>query len=384
MQVNNRIILCLATLLCLAGCIDPYTPELGEGTDMLVINGRITDQEGYQYVEVSRSSDIYNPVKHPVSGCSIQIINDRQNVFKMTEINEGRYACQMNKEDLAVGTKYRLMVVTPDNKHYQSDFEELLACPPIDSITFEEDKKELSDPVRNVNIVQFYIYSNASGDYAENYMWEMTETWEYHSKYIIGAYYDGVINELEMPSAEFYTCYKSGIIKEIFTHSARNVTDGKIQKFPLNYVSDETDRLSVKYSMNVSQYSLSRSAFEYFNTLRQLSKETGGIYETQPASIPGNIYNPDEPDEKVIGIFYASSVTEKRIFVKVHYYKYSLYCTPYGLRGYELLDFLETIDKSMYPVYLLYVGRGAFDYADQECLDCRKYGGTIIRPDFWE
>jgi len=351
---------------------------------MLVINGRITDQEGYQYVQVSRSSNINNPERHPVTGCSIQIVDDRQNIFNMTEINEGRYACQMNKEDLVIGTKYRLMVTTPDNKHYQSDFDELLACPPIDSITFEEDQKELSNPDRNVNIVQFYIYSNASGDYAENYMWEMNETWEYHSKFLIGAYYDGDINGLEEPSTEFYTCFKSGTIKEIFTHSTRNVTDSKIQKFPLNYVSDETDRLSVKYSVNVRQYSLSKSAFDYFDVIRQLSKETGGFYETQPPSIPGNIYNTDDPDEEVIGIFYASSVTEKRIFVKVHYYKYAPNCLPYALRGDDLLKFLETFDKSLYPIYLLFVDRGVFDYADQECMDCRKYGGSIIRPEFWE
>jgi hypothetical protein len=372
------------SLCCLAECIDPYTPDLGEGTDMLVINGRITDQEGYQYVEVSRTSDLSNPERNPVSDCSIQIIDDRQHVFNLTEVNEGRYACQMSEEDLIPGTKYMLIVQTPDNKYYQSDYEELMACPPIDSITYEENIKELSNPVRNINIVQFYIYSDASGDYAENYMWEMTETWEYHAKFLIGAYYDGILHELEEPSDELNTCYKSGKIKEIFTHSTRNVSSGKIQKFPLNYVSDETDRLSRKYSLNVRQYSLSNSAFNYFNTIRQLSKETGGIYETQPASIQGNIYNRDDPEEKVIGIFYASALTEKRIFVRVQHYRYNAYCIPYGLRGNALLDFLDALDKSMYPVYLLFVDRGVYDYADQECLDCRKYGGTIIKPEFWE
>jgi hypothetical protein len=370
--------------MAIAGCIDPYTPDLGGGNDMLVINGRITDQEGYQYVEVSRSSDIYNPIKHPVSDCTIQIEDENQNIFRMTEINEGRYACQMSKENLVIGTKFRLLVKTPENKHYQSDFEELLACPQIDSITYDECRIELSNPYRSVNAVQFYLYSNASGDFAENYMWEMTETWEYHSKYLIGAIYDGELTELLMPSDELNTCYKSGKISEIFTHSTRNVDSDRIQKFPLNYVTDETDRLGWKYSLNVRQFSLSHKAFDYFNTIRELSRETGGMYETQPDNIPGNIYNTDNPDEKVIGMFYASSVTEKRIFVKVHYYKYSQYCEPYGLRGNDLMDFLAKLDRSLYPIYLLFVDRKVYDYADQECIDCRKYGGTIIRPEYWE
>jgi hypothetical protein len=290
----------------------------------------------------------------------------------------------MSKDDLIIGKKYRLLVTTPDKKHYQSDFEELLACPPIDSIIFDEFEKESSDPERKVNAVQFYLYSNASGDFAENYMWEMTETWEYHSKYIIGAIYDGELNEFEEPTDSLNTCFKSDKIQEIFTHSTRNVTDSRIQKFPLNYVTEETDRLGWKYSLNVRQFSLSRKAFDYFNTLRELSKEAGNMYETQPANIPGNIYNTDNPDEEVIGLFYASSYTEKRIFVKVNYYKYSHYCQKYGLTGNALMDFLGTIDKSLYPVFLLFVDRGVYDYADQECIDCRKYGGSIIRPEFWE
>jgi len=382
--VNKRLILFLTALLILAGCIDPYTPDLGKGNDMIVINGRITDKEGYQYIEVSRSSDIYNTTRNPLSGCSIQIEDENQKIFNLAEINEGRYACQMSKEDLVIGRKYRLSVTTPDNKHYQSDFEELLACPPIDSITFEELHKEFSNPDRDVKAVQFYVYTNASGDFAENYMWEMTETWEYHTKYIIGAIYDGKLTPLKVPTDTFNTCYKSGKISEIFTHSTINVTNGRIMKFPLNYVTDETDRLGWTYSLNVRQYSLSQKAFDYFNTIRELSKETGGMYETQPANISGNIHNIDNPDEKVIGMFYASSVTEKRIFVKVYYYHYSIFCSPYGLRGEDLLDFLGTLSKSLYPIYLLFVDFGVFDYAEQECIDCRKYGGTTVKPDYWE
>jgi hypothetical protein len=302
----------------------------------------------------------------------------------MTEINEGRYACRISKEDLVTGRKYRLLVTTPDNKHYQSDFEELMACPPIDSITWEEFQEERLNPDRNVKVVQFYVYTNASGGYSGNYMWEMTETWEYHSRYIIGGFWDGELTVLTVPTDTFNICYKSARIPEIFTHSTSNVTNGMIQKFPLNYVTDETDRLSWEYSLNVRQYSLSPDAFEYFNTIRELSKETGGMYEKQPANIPGNIYNPDDADEKVTGMFYASSVTEKRIFVKVHYYNYSPYCEAYGLGVDALLDFLGKIDRSRYPVYLLYVTFGEVDYADQECIDCRKYGGTIIKPEYWE
>jgi hypothetical protein len=384
MQVIKRIFIYISVLCCLSGCIEPYFPEIDEGRDLLVINGRITDLNGYQYVEVSRSSDLSEPKKNPVSGCIIQIVDDHENVFDMTEVEKGRYACHMSKDNLIIGTKYKLIVTTPENKHYQSDYEELLSCPPIDSITYEEAQIEVYNPIRNMNMVQFYVYTDASGEYAKNFLWEMTDAWEYHSNYFIYVYYDGSFTELEFPLMEYYTCYKSGRIEEIYTHSTRNTSNNKIQKFPLNYVTDQEDRLSVKYSLNVRQYSLSNKVYNYLNTIKQLSKETGGLYEIQPSSIPGNIYNQDDPEENVIGMFYASSVTEKRIFVRALFKTHQPACIPYGFDRDGLLEFLSDIDKSEYPVFLFLVDGGVYDYADQECFDCRKLGGTTSPPDFWE
>jgi hypothetical protein len=243
---------------------------------------------------------------------------------------------------------------------------------------------EISNPVRTVNLIQFYLYTDASGDYAKSYLWEMTETWEYRTTFFIDVLYDGEFHVLAEPLLEYSICYSSGRIEEIFTHSTRNVSNDKIQKFPLNYVTDQTNRLSNKYSLNVRQYSLSNRAYDYLSTIKQLSKETGGLYETQPSDIPGNIYNPDDPGEKVIGMFYASCVTEKRVFARVLFRTNKPACIPYGLDMDELMELLGTIDVSDYPVFLLLLGEGVYDYADQECFDCRKLGGTTNRPDFWE
>lgn len=384
MQAIKWIFFYLISLCCLTACIEPYFPDIGEGKDLLVINGRITDQEGYQYVEVSRTSDLSEPEKNPVSGCTVQIVDDHEKIYDMWEVDKGRYACIMHKEDLIIGMKYKLIVLTPDDKHYQSDFEELLACPPIDSITYEEAQMEMSDPIRHVNMIQFYIYTDASGDYAKNYLWEMTEAWEYHSNFAIYAFYDGAFYVFDSPIMDYFTCYNSGRIEEIYTHSTQNVSNDKIQKFPLIYVTDQTNRLNIKYSLNVKQYSLSNSAYQYLNTVKQLSKETGGLYETQPSGIPGNICNQDDPDEKVIGMFYASSVIEKRVYARVLFNTYKPACIPYGFDMERLMEFLDEIDESEYPIFLLVKGEGVYDYADQECFDCRLLGGTTTRPDSWE
>jgi hypothetical protein len=132
---------------------------------------------------------------------------------------------------------------------------------------------------------------------------------------------------------------------------------------------------------------LSREAFKFWNTLDKQSKQSGELYETQPAQIQGNIHPQDEGGEPVLGLFYATSVTEKRIFVSPVIATWKPDCELYGLTGPELMDLLSTYGPHEYPVYLYFEDLGfskIFDYANQLCFDCRLRGGTTERPDFWE
>jgi hypothetical protein len=59
-------------------------------------------------------------------------------------------------------------------------------------------------------------------------------------------------------------------------------------------------------------------------------------------------------------------------------------CNPYGLTREELNELLDTYSPYQYPIYLILIDMGVYDYADQECFDCRLRGGTTECPDFWE
>jgi hypothetical protein len=110
------------------------------------------------------------------------------------------------------------------------------------------------------------------------------------------------------------------------------------------------------------------------------------LYETQPAQIHGNIHTQDEGGEPVLGLFYATSVKEIRIFVRHPIAVVKPDCELYGLTMAELLEFL-TYTINRYPIYLYSEGYGPmkiYDYANQGCFDCRLRGGTTERPDFWE
>jgi hypothetical protein len=389
MQVIKYFITGMALLLLFSGCIDPFTPEVEDAPGMMVISGRITDQEGYQMVEVSTSSSYSNSYYNPLRKCIVTIADDKDHRFELTEYEPGRYRCWIGKEYLNQGTYYWVEVTTPDGKQYKSDSETLLPCPSIESIHYETKKIDTENPDIAIYGIQFYVNTDATGSGAKNFLWNMTETWEYHSTYMVSDYYDGEIHFADEVFDSIYYCWSSGTIYDIYTFTTENLASGKITRCPLNFVSSKSSRLSVKYSMLVSQYSISDNAYHYWNTLQHQSQGTGGFYETQPASITGNIHCLSDPGEIVLGYFMASSVTQKRIFVPRHYdfIIYAPQCDLYDFTPSELQEFLKAFKKKDYPIFLVnlsFSSDGPWDFAEQYCFDCRKLGGTVTKPDFWE
>jgi hypothetical protein len=398
MQVNKIILLLLLLVFILKGCIDPFTPSIDEYQQMLVIDGMITDREGIHTVTVSRSSSYNAPGLKYESGCTVNILDNKGNIFNMAEGSAGKYSARIEGQFLSTGTQYRLEVTTRDGNKYQSDYEMLSHSPSIDSIHWEVKYVERDDPLYGALMgVQFLVNSDATGCEANGYRWELFEQWEYRSKYYAQDYYDGSIHHVSQEgiSDSVYYCWTTiKKINEIYTYSTAQAVSKKIRMVPLTYVSNQTGRLKFDYCLLVKQYSLSQSAFSYWNKLQEQANESGGLYETQPSRIKGNLYNVDDPDETVLGFFGASGVTEKRIFLKGFGYLYKIFdiyheqlCDPAGFTHGELMEFLRAIDATEYPIYLYnYSGTpvGPWDYIDQACVDCKKRGGNTIKPDYWE
>ncbi|MBN2610886.1 MAG: DUF4249 domain-containing protein [Bacteroidales bacterium] len=375
----------------LTGCIEPFNPDIEESKELLVISGKITNLEGYHYLEISWSTSYDNPVIVREKNCSVSVYDDKGNVFQYQEYLPGFYRCWFAQEYLSVGNRFRVEVVTKEGKTYASGFDEMKPCPGIENITYEAKTIESDDPFMNcVNGIQLYIYTEASEDDVTNLKWEIDETWEYHASYLISDYFDGTINFMEgMMSDSLFVCFKNGRVKDMMTMSTRNYASNKINKGPLTFVADNKEKLQIKYSALVRQFSLSDSAFEFWNKMQQNLQDAGGLYDAQPIRIIGNIRCVSDPEERVLGYFWATEIKEKRFFfrntgeIPFDFYK----CQPYDYTPEQLEEHLRTFTEDEYPIYLINesgLAEGPWDLTDQECFDCTKGGGTLERPEFWQ
>ncbi|MBA7618032.1 hypothetical protein ES703_25351 [subsurface metagenome] len=177
-------------------------------------------------------------------------------------------------------------------------------------------KVETRDPYLTYYGIQFFVDVDGIGTTDNYFRWKMEETWEYHAQHLITHYYDNGMIDAYSYTDNIWECWGTRPVPMVFTKSTTDLNENNLRKVPLNYVSNQTERLKIRYSLLVKQYSLSRKAFNYWNELKLQSQETGGLYEGQPVTISGNIYNSSDSDEIVLGYFDASAVQEKRILVE--------------------------------------------------------------------
>ncbi len=373
----------ISAILLLWACIKSYNPQIdANAQDKYVVSGRITDQEGWQDVEVSLSSPIESPEYIPVSACQVKVIDDKGNSFSLDEYKPGQYHVWMGKEYLSAGTSYQVRVITPEGEELVSGFDRMQACPPVDSVYYYVKDIPKYNPPGTARVMQFYVNLNAIGSYSQYYKWEVVETWEYNVAHPVEYYYDGDFHQIYPPDYSNYTCWTTNFVKNVFTISTKNLTQNIYKQYPLHYIDGRSSRLGILYSILVNQFALSEEAYNYWEQLRINSNEQGGLYEKQPLAIKGNMQNMSVPDKDVLGYFYAASVSSRRYFfqdIPGFEITYNDYCAgePLGLMGWR--EFYP----SEYPVYYYFNEGGALRTLSHECVDCRLGGGITVKPDFW-
>ena len=372
----------ILAMLLLFACIKSYNPVIdGNAVNKYVVTGRITNTEGWQEVNVSLSSPIKSPKYIPVSACQVKILDDKGNDFSLQEFDPGQYKVWMGHEHLLPGTSYQVRIITPNGEALASGFDKMSNGPAIDSVYYSIKDVPTTNPSINHRIMQFYVDLNALGDFSQFYKWEVVETWEYHAAHPAEHYYDGDFHKIDPPDYSNNICWITVPVKNVFTISTKSLSQNKYSQYPLQFIDGETSRLGIRYSILVRQLALSEPAYNYWEKMRINSNEQGGLYETQPLAIKGNMLNESNPEKDVLGYFYAASESSKRYFyqdVEGIELGFNDFCYEESLGMFGWREFFPY----EYPIYFYY-NMGALKILNHECVDCRLMGGTIVKPDFW-
>jgi hypothetical protein len=366
----------LLFFLIISGCITQFVPETDEDQNLLVVEGLITDKPEVNKIKLSRSMPLgKRTTLKPLKGCTVSITDDQGNTYQLTESSTaGTYLTNQTTFQGSVGRKYTLHINTNNSTtthySYQSLPVEMIAVPAIDSLFYEKvtikEKTEISGPKEGC---QVYLNTHDPNGTCKYYRWEYIETWKFQLPYII------------VPNN---TCWITNNSNNITIKNTSVLAEDRVTRLPLNFISNETDRLSVRYSILVDQYSINEDEYTYWEKLQNISEEVGSLYDITPSSIPGNIFCVEDPGEQVLGYFSVSAKTSERIYIDesfrglVALYTECPSDTVFGNANIPNLNssvWIIVDQPYAMPPYKVLTDK-------KFCADCTTRG-TTIKPDFW-
>ena len=369
-------------LIFVANCIDPFYPDIEEYENVMVVDSFITNENTVYHVKLSRTQRFNDLDKKPVPGAIVQVIDDSGNTYLFRETEAGSYESNPGEFVGQIGRKYKLIIETKDGNKYESGFEEMKKVPEIDSIYWEYKEKPSNDADNPYKGIQIFVDTHDPENKTRYYSWSWTETWKFRTPY----------RKDTVPDQ----CWESDSSRIIQIKCTDHLTEDIVQSYPLYFISTGTNRLYLRYSVLVKQYSLTNGAFNYWSRIKETNENIGTLFDPIPTQVVGNITDLNNPNKPILGYFQASAVTSKRIFIdRSDLLAYEFFITA-GFEYCESLFFKDLLDDPR-PAYKDYVDNYGWIVYYQEvggeflftfltnsisCVDC-SVTGTPIKPDFW-
>jgi hypothetical protein len=361
----------LLILLFINSCIVQYIPKTNEEEALLVVEGQITDQPGINTIKLLKSQPLWSRnISKPLKGCKVWISDEIGQINSLKETTDGTYVTDPTTFQGVIGKYYTLHIKTTNdtlNHSYESLPMEMKAVPPIDSMYYEKNVSQVWP--RTVEGCQIYLDTHDPSNNCKFYKWEYSETWEFHLPF-------DVQNKV---------CWITNNSNEIVIKNASFISENSILRHQVISIPNPIDRLSVKYSLLVKQYSLNEEEYLYWERLKNTIDQVGGLYDMVPTVIPNNVFCLNHPDEKILGYFSVSAVKSKRIFIKDTFAGFDaqyMNCASDTIMGINPIPGLNTsvwvlVDNSnqVPPVRVVTYER--------RCADCTTRG-TNIKPSFWD
>lgn len=295
-----RIIL-ITTLLLLAAtaCVEEFDPQVDRYENALVIDGLITNEPGPYSVRLTRTYPVGEKYPEPEKGAQVILSSVSGQQETLTEIYSGLYVTSAEGIRGQPGERYFLYIKTLAGREYRSDTIEIKAPAVIDKVYYEFQQED--DQAYTEKGVRIYVDTHDSENDSRYYRWAWSETWVIKAPYASEGY----------PRE----CYKTEKSSSIVIGTSELLTDDVIRKKNLLYVSNQTNRLYYRYSIEVVQHSLSKDVYDYYKLLESVNENVGSIFDPIPVRVSGNVKCLSDPLEPVLGYFHGAGVSRKRLFI---------------------------------------------------------------------
>ncbi len=315
----KKITYIISICVLLLGCIESFEAETKGFEGVLVVDARLTDEEKQHQVLLSRARPFEQDSIASEQNATVSIKDGNGTTYDFQEVEAGRYV-SISTFGAQQHTSYQLEITTANGNSYAS---ELVFTPekvPIDKVYVRHETNEA-----NEDGVGIFVDSESNSSDISYLRYEYEETYK-----IIAPNYDPfefeIIDDVACTDGDAFEvgikqrteqqqiCFASNASTAVIQTSTEALSENSLIKFPIRFIEQSDFIISHRYSILVRQHSQTLESFSYYEDLEAFSSSESVFTDTQAGFLAGNIASVSDADEKVIGYFQLTSVSEQRMF----------------------------------------------------------------------
>lgn len=329
---TQKIRTAIFVIICVS-CVDEFQVDGLKSGRILpaVIDGFISNGVGPYIIKVTQSFDV-GQVKEFNLPYRVKNLILSDNVGQkevLTEVEEGVY--QINSIKGVIGNSYKLRVEFLDGRVYESVPDTLLANGKIDSV------------FTNYDLIpgesRYRVFANSRASANNNrYLWKMRSTFKATTRPEVAPpnggcfFFEGKCNTV--PPCSGYRNIGNSVIVQLVQlfpcdcctcwydiyNSIPIISDDF--SAPQEYAGLQIGSVPVngwtfmeKMRIEVTMRSLSKLAYNYFNTIRTQREAAESLFQPAIGRIPLNFIQLEGANQNLYGLFYACGIASKSIYI---------------------------------------------------------------------
>ncbi len=332
----SSYIFSIIALLAMSSCVEPYEFTAVAEEKILLVEGNLSNKDDDQLIFVRQSEpDGFGSIGIAVGldDLQVEVLVNNQESIKFTRLSTKKGAYIAPKGFIAKpNNTYKLVIIKPTGERYESTEEKLVLGPKIEKVY----QKLNIIGTRNTNNYSathsVFLDTKDPGNETNFYQWtytlienqEICRTCEPQERFYINSSnykYPGTCvrdlpNFLRNVIYDYNcegSCYelKFSTKVNVFNDEASNgltITGREIATIPF-YQANSGALFIIK------QKAITPQAYRYFKTLVDQNQNSGGLADTPPAPLIGNIKNVKDKTQIVTGYFTVSGESEFRYWL---------------------------------------------------------------------
>jgi hypothetical protein len=266
--------LLVLTVTLFASCEDVIDVDLNYSSERLVIEGQLNwikeTQQTEQRVILSKTTPYFENLRIPANGAEVQVKDEQNNTYQfMEQGNSGTYF-PLDTLPFKLGSELTLEIRFEDQKYRGS---------------------EVLNPVAAIYEIKqdSFAFFGSTATQLEAYSVDPEDEVNF-------SFFEFVGDRLNEP--------EYNVFRDDFSNGSEYygvLVNGDLEKGD---------------SIRFRQYSLSKTAYQYWYLVFIQNTQQGGPFQTNPANLNGNMTNLTKPENSPLGYFRVSEVSEVHYLVK--------------------------------------------------------------------